>query len=712
MRKIFALLALSLLVFIVGCKSYTTFITYFNTYYNADRLMWEAENEFEYQDDKKRIYPRVYVPESDLHSPVEHTSGPPPFLQETIVNKQKRQPVEVKLDSILIKGSKILAKYGKTKYVQGTLYLMAKSYFYKEEWLPAQIKCSELIDFYPDGEYSPDAHLLLSKTLLIQRKLEAGETMLSRTVDIAWQLERFDILSEAFRLEAELALYQNDLEKALRPYRQAIAQTNSSKMRAQWQVDMAALLFRRGEFTKALKEFRKARDHRTDYMGEFESYLYEAACLNRLEKYEEATEILDDLYKDGKYKEWRGYIEGERLHGLRLQEKNENYQISKDQLIAAEQDIDSAWSNNPYVVAYYFDRGLDEYNNDDYLEARNYFSRSRVVKTPVNATSRKLYDLTNLWDIKHREMALNYSKFEEGEELSDSTSYSLAMSVFELGRVHEQLGNQDSAKHYYKISADISNLEDVRSARFYYAYARSVRPNDAYASDSLYQLIVDNHPLTDYGQDAMDRLGFTEAFVIDTAREWYQSGNRLMTYNDYDFAISQFDKVHNQFPESEYAPRSLYAMGWVYEYDLEIADSALHYYRLLLKRYPESEYAKDVKLSVDFLLAVRSGEPIPDSLKTRTIPDPRSGRMSNDKFRQPTKGEDPNDAKNTQQFDPRQMMNHPQNMLKDAKEGIRNQFQKLKDFKLPDDPMELLKKPGDSSSVKPEPVKPPEEEEK
>ena len=61
---------------------------------------------------------------------------------------------------------------------------MAKTYFYKKEWLPAQIKCSEC-RFKSEGDYSPDAHLLMSFHYFYKRNIMRSKTMLSRTVDVS-----------------------------------------------------------------------------------------------------------------------------------------------------------------------------------------------------------------------------------------------------------------------------------------------------------------------------------------------------------------------------------------------------------------------------------------------------------------------------------------------------------------------------------------------
>ena len=105
-KKIYILfsVASTVILIISGCHSYDNFTTYYNTYYNSNRLMKESEEEFEFQDEKKRVTPRVFIPEPVFKAPSAGKQGPPPFMDEFVITPQKLQPVKVKLDSIIIKG--------------------------------------------------------------------------------------------------------------------------------------------------------------------------------------------------------------------------------------------------------------------------------------------------------------------------------------------------------------------------------------------------------------------------------------------------------------------------------------------------------------------------------------------------------------------------------------------------------------------------------
>lgn len=128
---------LTVLVLITSsCSWYDNRITYFNTYYNIQRIMGEMKDEFEYQDENKRTKPRVLVPGLDSAKLIarENKIYQPQyqFLLAFTIERAKYQPVATKGDSVLLKGSKILANHPKSEYIEGTLFSMAETYFFRQ----------------------------------------------------------------------------------------------------------------------------------------------------------------------------------------------------------------------------------------------------------------------------------------------------------------------------------------------------------------------------------------------------------------------------------------------------------------------------------------------------------------------------------------------------------------------------------------------------
>ena len=673
---------LILLIFVAyGCKNWENFTTYYNTYYNQERLLEESENEFFYQTEKKKNIPRVIVPDSSLFNSSIDKNLVPSFMTEYVITKQQRQGVEKQLDSILQKGSKIILRHPQSDYIVKTLYNIALAYYYKNEWLPSQVKCAEIVDKYPEDQLAPDALILYAKSLLIQRKFEQAEVMLSRTVDLAWVLKRYDILSEAFRLQAETRLYLNELEEALKPYKQAIIQTDDKTQKARWQLDLSLLLYRIGKFDKAIYEFSKVYDYRPDYITTFETQIYTANSLIYLKRFEEAEKIIEKLDDDGKYDEWKYSIYASKLLLAEHQGDSEKYK-------EIEKTADSLFPNNPALLASYYLRGKSLYDSSDYNKALQYFTKARVTRTPVFNSVNQIHAALNTWKLKHSQILTAENLLRTTNTLTDSARAAYAKNLFELGRIHEQLGNEDSVKFYYNKSIKNANVSNPESAKYFYVYALSLQKSDLQKSDSLMDFVAVNFPLTDYGKDARMRMGYTDAFVIDTAADLFNSGTNLMLNKEYNYAILQFRKLINEHPNNKLEPRTLYSIGWLYERKLLNYDSALYYYKILIDKYPNSEYAKDVRYSVDYLAIINSGEEIPDYLKERTQENYVPLFNREEALIPPPM---PNNPQVVPGLDMQDVINDPKKLLKGAQKYMQDKIDKIQNFD-PNSQVDSLKK--------------------
>lgn len=600
-----------------GCAWFDNQTTYFNTYYNMKRIMTEVKDEFEFQDENKRIKPRVLVPAMDSLG----LTGEPPknttynFLRSFTIERQKLQPMATKVDSILIKGSKVVANHPKSKYIEGSLFLMAEAYFMRSEWVPSQQKCIELIERFSDGDYSPDAHLLLAKDYLFQRKVSQGKQMLSRAIDVAWYKDRYDILSEAYRIQAEIFIEDGQQEKAVNPYKQAVEQCEDATQRAKWLVDVGALYYRIGKFELAQQAFENALKETPDALATFEANLYRGASLTALGRFEEAEEIFDELAANRNYTDWMSYVEAERL----ALERAKSADPSDPALIAKERGADTSYVGRPELMAQSFQKGMALYKLGQYHEAMSYFAKAKVIRTPVYDVASKYFTLLKQWNEQQIKLYSYMGVIPADTLLLDSLRKRKAGDAFALGRVHEQLGNKDSALFYYRYAFDSTASSDANGGRYLYSQARLIRDTDPETADSLFEVITERWPKSEYAKDVAGALGYTSEGGIDDAAELYRSGNSFRIIKDFPYASRQYMSIVQDHPTSDYAAKALYAMGWMFERDIKNIDSALYYYGLLLERYPRSVYAREIHASVEYALAKMNNVEVSDSTLLRDL---------------------------------------------------------------------------------------------
>ncbi len=606
-------LLLALLFLGTGCRTYDNFTTFFNTYYNAQRLMKESEDEFEFSAIAVKKPPRTLVP---LDSGVLFGGNQPsrnetaPFIRDYIIDKARIQPVQTKLDSVLIKGSKILQKHPKSNFIEGSLYLMAKSYYYKNDWMNAEIKCSELVDLFPFGDLSPDAHLLMAQAYFIERKYLLGEQALSRCIDIAWYKDRYDILAEAFKFSAEHYIYFNDVEKAVRPYKQAIAITESGAQASKWHLELGSIYYRLSRWEEAEKEFHQVGDFDVDLLGEYEARLFRASSLIYLKKYSQAEEILDAMSSNENYKDWEGSLLAEKMRLYRLS--------GKDSLFIDSEKKADTYSGNPNIAAMYFEKGMEYFKKNDYVKSRIYFAKSRGAKSPVARAANEYYTLLNEMETNKIEIHKTNQLVKKNVTITDTVRTLTAARYFAVGRVFEKIGKNDSALLYFYKAADSCPHSSPERAQFLYSIHRKIKDSLPTVADSLMEIMAITYAKTEYGKEARAALGFTELAEIDTAGDYYNSGSRFRLTGNDSLAIRQYKTVFTKYPTSKYAARSLYAVGWTFERKLFLLDSAIFYYKKLIAEYPMSDYALEVAPSLSAWDQKRI-PPRPDSLQQKAF---------------------------------------------------------------------------------------------
>jgi len=601
----------------VGCTWYDNQTTFFNTYYNMNRIRREVLNDFEYQDENNRKRPRVLVPAIDS---IGLTSEAPKnttyqFLKALAIERSKLAPMSQKVDSILIKGSKVVGLHPKSEYVQGALYLMAEAYFFRSEWVPSQQKCLELIERYQDGEYSPDAHLLLAKVYLMQRKITQGKQALSKAVDVAWYKDRYDILSEAYRIQAEIHIEDGEIDKAVNPYKQALVMTDDSEQRSRWLVDIGSIYYRIGNYKLAEKNFAEALDEAPDALAEFESKLYMAASIARQDRTDEASALFAELEDNKIFTEWASFIQAERIALDRLRTDNPNDKT----LLAREKYADTSFVGRPELMAQSFQKGMALYKRGDYQEAMKYFAKAKLVRTPVYDVANKYFTLLKQWDEEQRKVLQFDLHLRIDTSRKDSILKMRASSMYAIGRVHEQLDAPDSALSYYEGAYDITPASSETAGRYLYSRARLLRERDPNVADSLFEYIADTWPRSEYAKEASVNLRYTTDATIDDAAELYKSATSFRQIRDYAYASQQYMAIVEKFPAGDYAPKALYAMGWMFERDRQMNDSALYYYGQLLEKYPRSTYAREIRPSVEFALAKINGIEVNDSTLLKNL---------------------------------------------------------------------------------------------
>ncbi len=186
-----------------------------------------------------------------------------------------------------------------------------------------------------------------------------------------------------------------------------------------------------------------------------------------------------------------------------------------------------------------------------------------------------------------RDSAAVYERIADDEEMLAQTRFRLAELLW------SRFDNLDSAQVIYCELAQDSLHPDVqaRSLLALYHLAASASP-DSTGPDSLLERIHRDFPGTEYDRWVRPLLGLEPLpEPVDSVAEAFRAAEDLwMTGNDPQAAILKYREIAERWPESDYAPKALFAVAWIQEHLLEDIPGALASYDSLIAWYPQSQY--------------------------------------------------------------------------------------------------------------------------
>jgi TolA-binding protein len=118
------------------------------------------------------------------------------------------------------------------------------------------------------------------------------------------------------------------------------------------------------------------------------------------------------------------------------------------------------------------------------------------------------------------------------------------------------------------------------------------KANDFYGAVSDYNKLLNEYPNSKFAEDSY--------FAIANIYQMNKVPN-LSREKSAKKAVEYFQKYYKQFPDSERAPKALFLIGFILANDLQEYDSARIAYTEFLNKYPQHELAASVKMELDYL---------------------------------------------------------------------------------------------------------------
>lgn len=222
----------------------------------------------------------------------------------------------------------------------------------------------------------------------------------------------------------------------------------------------------------------------------------------------------------------------------------------------------------------------------------------------------------------------SYQGFEE-EQQNQPNKPKVAIKSGELGTPHEELvkdrlllaeiylfefDQPEAAMGEYLKILEIDTTEKVIPKVLYsIGYIAENFEQDTVLADSMFQCLIADYPDSPFSLHARKKIKTIDIPDLETeiANKFKLAETVYSSNHDYESAIEAFELILAEYPSSDFAPKSLMTMGWIYESELDQPEEAFSIYQTLVDKYPNSNYAKKIRKKVDAVIKSRSSSTEP-----------------------------------------------------------------------------------------------------
>ncbi len=609
MRKLFFLFVVSFML--SGCGTglksrWGNFTAYYNTYYNAKKS---------YGAGLKKV----------LEADQNYNPQQPIRVHETPINAGTQD-----FDKAIDKGAEILRKHGDTKWVDNSLLLIGKSYFFKKEYFSADQKFEELLVQTDDETLIQESILWKARTLLEMELYGQGIQYINQELN-----DREDNWKKGKRAELELILAQiyvaqENWLSAIDLLNKSLDHLNSKKYKERGYFLLGQLNERQGNYREAFRAFSEVQNFYTDYDLQYLSLRKTAETARILGDNDTALNTFNRMVKDDKNTEFVSELDYEIARTYQTKKEFKTAENIYKKILQNEinqPDAETkALTYNGLAEVYRF--GYDDLE----MAAAYYDTASRQ-----NATMNELPE-----DFNATELAISFGEYSElKNEIAyrDSLIWVSNLSKVELdsliseikkrklNEIEEARRNQEQQQNtLVNLSAgeqeqtntgnngflNVNSPELQNNARTQFIAVWGNRPlTDNWRVSELIQAAVTSDITENTDGINNGQISSTQSFdtSIDLSEVPFQEDEKnimrqeIATYkfelgnlfyislNMPDSAVKYFEDVIENHIESDKVPVSYYSLSEIQSLSGN-SDEARSNAKILVDAYPDSRYAE------------------------------------------------------------------------------------------------------------------------
>ncbi|MFQ5648825.1 MAG: tetratricopeptide repeat protein [bacterium] len=613
-------------------------------------------------------------------------------------------------DDTIAKASKILELYPRSKYVDDALFILGECLYHKGESIKAQRKFQELTTYFPGSEYFDRAKVWLAKTDVRLKDRAAAKIILNELLqrpdlDKALEQEASFLLgeihfgqgyyeqaahefhdaaklgkektttSEAWLNLGQCQLFFGNNQAAVTSFKNAVKQSPDNLQGFEARLSYARALKLTGDFKNAARLCNELQENQIyqkkhGYVQlELADIIYqEGKALNEklkgtdlqyLGKIEEAVEKYDIVILQNKRSEVAAIahyriakIRENDLHDFPgAKEHYEKVKLEYSRSEYAEEAEQRAKSIGDLIRL----TNLVREAQGQQLMAESQSSQGLselellLLEHGVHPELRFMQEQKELARVARSSVDSDASGPSSEEMLQIERLNQLVRNKLQLAEIYLfQFGQIDSALAQYRQVVELFPDHPAAAKAIYStAYVYENEFHNKFKTDSLLYLLIERFPESEQAREAHRKLGLPVTKSDEPAAELFRRAETtLFTHRDATRALQQYRRVIRMYPDSDYAPKALYASGWIHEQILFDNDKAAEIYLEIQKNYPDSEYFNSINQK---LLALENLNPADEARPDVT---PTREQQPTEVLREKTPANGPDEALSTPQLEP------------------------------------------------------------
>ncbi|MBO6620444.1 MAG: hypothetical protein JJ892_10145 [Balneola sp.] len=567
-RKVLLLL---ICTFFLGCSSglksrWGNFTAYYNTYYNAKKS---------YNAGLQKV----------LDSKVTYNAQQPIRIHEVPINAGVQD-----FDKAIEKGAEILRKHEDSKWVDNSLNLIGKSYYFKKEYFSADQKFQEIALTANDESLIQESILWRARVLLEMELYGQGIQYINEQLNLkdrSWNPKK---KAELKSILAQYYVEQENWTDAISELNESLQDLDNKKYKERGYFLVGQLNERTGNYREAYNAYKTVENFYYDYDLQYLALRKRAETARILGDNESALNTFTRMVKDDKNTEFKTEIDYEIAKTYQEQGEFEDAEFIYKNLLQNTLDRPSPETK---ALTYYGLAEIYQYGYNDFEMAAAYYDTSSrqnasLQKLPESYNAAELADSFGEYariknELSHRDSLLWVSNLPQ-QELDSLIAEIKKRKLNELEQARKNQEKQQNT--LVNVSNTQESTTNTGGNGFLNVNSATLQAN----ARTQFIAVWGDRPLVDNWRvrELMTTTGSSQSNPDGTDQLAQRTRSLSTIQTTVDLSEVPFQPAEKIEARKEIA-RLKYQLGNLFFISLEMPDSAAIYFEDVIQNHPKTD---------------------------------------------------------------------------------------------------------------------------